>query len=308
MSREVRVHSPTDDLRLTTLVDLHTHSAFSDGLLSPTQLVEEAVSRGVRTLALTDHDTVAGIPEACAAGERLGVEIIPGVELSTSLTGGEGVHLLGYFIDTENPTLLQGLAAYAEARAERMTRMIERLRRVGAPVDADLVQTIAGQGTVGRPQLARALAAAGHASDVPDAFDRFIGWGKPAYVPRPRVDPRDAIALVRAAGGVAVLAHPFSPGGVESVLDSLVPAGLGGMEVDYGQYSPEEREILRETATRRGLIATGGSDFHGPDMRAGRELGAVSASSGAVEALRRSSLTPLTPSPIAMGEGERARG
>jgi predicted metal-dependent phosphoesterase TrpH len=268
--------------------------------------VEEAVSRGVRTLALTDHDTVAGIPEARAAGEQLGVEVIPGVELSTSLTGGEGVHLLGYFIDTEHPDLLQGLAAYAEARAARMTRMIERLSRVGAPVDADLVQSIAGHGTVGRPHLARALVAAGHASDIPDAFDRFIGWGKPAYVPRPRVDPRDAIALVRAAGGVAVLAHPFSPGGVESVLDSLVPAGLGGMEVDYGQYTPEEREVLREIADRRGLIATGGSDFHGPGFGAGRELGAVSAASGAVMALRRLALTPLPRSPIAMGEGEDA--
>jgi predicted metal-dependent phosphoesterase TrpH len=309
-SREERLSSSTPRLLdSSTLVDLHTHSTFSDGLLSPTALVEEAASRGVRTLALTDHDTVAGIPEARAAGERLGVEIIPGVELSTSLTGGEGVHLLGYLIDTDNPNLLQGLAAYAEARAERMTRMIERLSRVGAPVDADQVRAIAGHGTVGRPHLARALIAAGHASDVPDAFDRFLGWGKPAYVPRPRVDPRDAIALVRAAGGVAVLAHPFSPGGVESVLDSLVPAGLGGMEVDYGQYSAEEREVLREIATRRGLIATGGSDFHGPDMRAGRELGMVSASSGAVAALREVAACPhpLAPSPVEPGEGERAR-
>jgi predicted metal-dependent phosphoesterase TrpH len=121
---------------------------------------------------------------------------------------------------------------------------------------------------------------------VPDAFQRYIGQGKSAYVPRPRVDPRDAIALVRAAGGVAVLAHPFSPGGVESVLDRLIPCGLRGMEVDYGEYSPEDRETLRAIAQRRGLIATGGSDFHGLYGGAGRELGAAPVPVSAVRALR----------------------
>jgi predicted metal-dependent phosphoesterase TrpH len=168
-----------------------------------------------------------------------------------------------------------------------MERMIERLRRVGAPVDAERVRAIAGHGTVGRPHLARALIEAGHAVDLPDAFDRYIGGGKPAYVPRPRVDPADAIALVRGAGGVAVLAHPFSVGGVEPVLDRLVPAGLAGMEVDYGEYGVEDREILREIAARRGLIATGGSDYHGPDARAARELGSVPVTMAAVEALRQ---------------------
>jgi 3',5'-nucleoside bisphosphate phosphatase len=276
----------TDDSRLTTGVDLHTHSTWSDGLLSPTALVGEAASRGVRVLALTDHDTVAGIPEAREAGERLGVEIVPGVELSTSLgTGGE-IHLLGYFVDIDDAALLDRLAGYARARADRMERMIARLRRVGAPVDPDRVREIAGHGTVGRPHLGRALVEAGYAADLTDAFDRFIGGGRPAYVPRPRVDPADAIALVRAAGGVPVLAHPFSVGGVESVLDRLAPAGLAGMEVDYGAYSPDDRETLRRIATRRGLIATGGSDYHGPDLRAARELGSVPVPLAAVEALR----------------------
>jgi predicted metal-dependent phosphoesterase TrpH len=251
-------------------------------------LVEEAVSRGVRVLALTDHDTVAGIPEARTAGGRLGVEVIPGVELSTSLGHGGEIHLLGYFVDIDDPGLLEQLAGYAHARAERMERMIDRLLRVGAPVDRDRVREIAGHGTVGRPHLGRALVEAGHAVDLSDAFDRYIGGGKPAYVPRPRVDPADAIALVRAAGGVPVLAHPFSVGGVESVLDRLVPAGLAGMEVDYGEYSPEDRETLRQIAHRRGLIATGGSDYHGPDLRAARELGSAPVRMEAVTALRRS--------------------
>ncbi len=277
---------PTHDSRLPTRVDLHTHSSYSDGLLAPAELVEEAASRGVRILGLTDHDTVAGIPEARAAGERLGVEVIPGVELSTSLSGGEGVHLLGYFVDVEHPALLEGLAGYARARAERMERMIARLREVGAAIDEAWVREIAGQGTVGRPHLARALIEAGYVSTIPEAFDRYIGQGKPAYVPRPRVVPRDAIALVRAAGGVAVLAHPFSPGGVESVLDRLVPVGLAGMEVDYGEYSEADREVLRVIASRRGLIATGGSDFHGFARGAGRELGMAPVPIEAVQALR----------------------
>lgn len=276
----------TSDSRLSTHVDLHTHSTYSDGLLSPTELVEEAASRGVRVLALTDHDTVAGIPEARIAGKRLGVEIVPGVELSAALGNRGEVHLLGYFIDVDDPTLLETLAGYARARAERMERMVERLPRIGAPVDLERVREIAGHGTVGRPHLGRALVEAGYATDLSDAFARYIGGGKPAYVPRPRVDPRDAIALVRAAGGVPVLAHPFSVGGVESVLDSLVPAGLAGLEVDYGEYSPEDRETLRQIAVRRGLIATGGSDYHGPDLRAARELGSAPVPMAAVAALR----------------------
>jgi predicted metal-dependent phosphoesterase TrpH len=249
-------------------------------------LVEEAASRGIRVLGLTDHDTVAGISEARAAGKRLGVEIVAGVEMSTSLSGGEGVHLLGYFLDIENPTLLAGLAAYAQARAERMERMIARLLDVGAAIDRERIREIAGHGTVGRPHLARALIEAGYAASIPEAFDRYIGQGKPAHVPRPRVDPRDAIALVRAAGGVPVLAHPFSPGGVESVLDRLIPAGLVGMEVDYGEYTPEDRDVLRRIASRRGLIATGGSDFHGSGYGAGRELGMAPVPLAAVQALR----------------------
>lgn len=248
--------------------------------------MEEAAARGVRVLGLTDHDTIAGIPEARAAGERLGVEIIPGVELSTSLAGGEGVHLLGYFVDVEQPALLAGLAGYARARAERMERMIARLLAIGAAIDEARILEIAGHGTVGRPHLARALIEAGYVASIPEAFDRYIGQGKPAYVPRPRVDPRDAIDLVRAAGGVPVLAHPFSPGGVESVLDRLIPDGLLGMEVDYGEYTPEDRDILRAIAARRGLIATGGSDYHGFPRGAGRELGMAGVPLAAVIALR----------------------
>jgi len=243
--------------------------------------------RGVRFLGLTDHDTVAGIPEAQEAGAGLGVEVIPGVELSTSLTSGEDVHLLGYFIDITNPELLAGLAAFAAARQERATRILARLREIGIALDTEQVYAFAGHGTIGRPHIARALVAAGHAQDLPDAFSRLIGRNKPAYIPRPRVDPRDAIALVKAAGGVPVLAHPFSPGGVEGVLDRLMPVGLQGMEVDYGEYTPADRGTLRQIAARRGLIATGGSDFHGEGVgSADRVLGGPPVPLAAVENLR----------------------
>jgi predicted metal-dependent phosphoesterase TrpH len=268
-------------------VDLHTHSSYSDGLLSQAALVAEAAARGVRFLGLTDHDTVAGIPEAQQAGAELGVEVIPGVELSTTLSSGEDVHLLGYFIDVTNPDLLAGLAAFAAARQERATRILARLREIGIALDEEHVYALSGHGTIGRPHIARALVAAGHATDLPDAFSRLIGRNKPAYIPRPRVDPRDAIALVKGAGGVPVLAHPFSPGGVEGVLDRLVLVGLQGMEVDYGEYTEADRTTLRQIAARRGLIATGGSDFHGAGVgSASRVLGGPPVPLAAVENLR----------------------
>lgn len=268
-------------------VDLHTHSTYSDGLLSPASLVAEAAARGVRFLGLTDHDTVAGVGEAQQAGAEAGVEVIPGVELSTSLSGGEDVHLLGYFVDPANPELLAGLATFAAARQERAARILARLREIGIGLDEELVYAQAGHGTIGRPHIARALVAGGYATDLPDAFSRLIGRNKPAYIPRPRVDPRDAIALVKAAGGVPVLAHPFSPGGVEGVLDRLVPVGLQGMEVDYGEYTEADRATLRQIAARRGLIATGGSDFHGAGVGSpSRVLGGPPVPEAAVENLR----------------------
>ena len=192
---------------------------------------------------------------------------------------------MGYFVDIDDPALLEQLAG-TPAHAPSGWSAWSSVSAGSAHRSAWGAREIAGLGTVGRPHLGRALVEAGYATDLSDAFARFIGGGKPAFVPRPRVDPRDAIALVRAAGGVPVLAHPFSAGGVESVLDRLVPAGLAGMEVDYGEYDLEDREILRQIAARRGLIATGGSDYHGPDRRAARELGSAPVPLTAVTALR----------------------
>ncbi len=270
-------------------VDLHTHSVHSDGGQTPAELVAEAVARGVRVLGLTDHDTVGGLAEAREAAAGVGIEIVPGVELSTGGQDGEPeLHLLGYFFDPTDPALLAGLAAYAEGRLARLERIAERLAALGAPISAARVRELAGPGTVGRPHIARALVEAGHVADPRQAFDRFLASGRPGYAPRPKVEPEEGIALIRGAGGVAVLAHPLGGSEAElaATLGRLVAAGLGGLEVHYGEYDAAARRALAAVAERWGLIATGGSDYHGPGYRVGRELGGPPVPAAAVERLR----------------------
>ncbi len=276
---------PTSRAGVST-VDLHAHTDESDGQFSPAELVGYARGRGIRVLGVTDHDTVAGIPAAVAEAGRHGdIEVVPGVELSSSVDGHE-VHLLGYFVDPGDRPFLDRLAALAAARRRRVERMAARLAEIGAPITADRVFALAGPGTVGRPHVARALVEAGHAADVPDAFDRFIGTGRPGYVPREPVTPEDAVALVLAAGGVPVLAHPYGTGDPEAIVARLVPIGLLGLEAEYGAYRPEARAELRALADRYGLVTTGGSDFHGPMVRSERDLGAPEVPVATVDRLR----------------------
>lgn len=268
-------------------VDLHSHSVHSDGTLTPAALVREAVRRGLRVLGLTDHDTLDGLVEAEAEAARLGLELVPGVELSTGGQDGEAeIHLLGYFVDREDAALRAGLAGFARARLERMGRMVARLAEAGVAIDPERVRRIAGPGTVGRPHLARALIEGGYVADVGEAFDRYLAAGRPGFVPRPKVEPEAGIGLIRAAGGVPVLAHPFGGGDVAATVERLVPAGLLGMEVYYGEYDDRARAELRALAERWGLISTGGSDFHGPGFKAGRELGGAAVPMASVERLR----------------------
>jgi len=268
-------------------VDLHTHSVHSDGTLTPAALVDEAARRGLRVLGLTDHDTLDGLAEAEAEAERLGLDLVPGMELSTGGQDGKPeIHLLGYFVDREEAALRAGLAGFAQARLERMERMVGRLAEAGVAIDPERVRRIAGPGTVGRPHLARALIEGGYVADVGEAFDRFLAAGRPGFVPRPKVEPEAGIGLIRAAGGVPVLAHPFGAGDVAATVERLVPAGLLGMEVWYGEYDDRARDELRAIADRWGLIPTGGSDFHGPGFKAGRELGGAAVPLASVERLR----------------------
>ena len=247
------------------LVDLHTHSTASDGVLAPAQLVALAGERGLLVLGLTDHDTTDGLAEAGAAAEARGLRLIPGVELSTQVEAGE-VHILGYFIDPADRSLAEALAQFRDAREGRARRMVERLTTAGTPVRYARVAEIAGEGSIGRPHVARALVEAGHAVSINDAFERYLVRGRPCYVERYRLHPTEAVRLVRAAGGVAVLAHPHSVVDLDALLPELLAAGLGGIECYYGDYDDLQQRELVALAARHSLVPTGGTDFHGPGL------------------------------------------
>lgn len=253
-------------------VDLHAHTTASDGTVSPSELVVLAAERGVRVLAVTDHDTVDGVAAAREAGTASGVTVIPGVELSTTERGVE-VHVLGYGLNQDDLSLRARLGELARSRVRRISAMIERLHAAGYPVDQEQIMSQADVGSIGRPHVARALIDIGAASSIDDAFQRFLKPGGPGWVPREPFTPEQAVGLLVRHGGLPVLAHPWSTGNIRSILERLIPRGLRGMEVSYGEYDDERRSALRAIANEHGLIATGGSDYHGPNFRAGRELG-----------------------------------
>ena len=222
---------------------------------------------GVGVLAVTDHDTLAGVPEALRAGEAAGVRVIPGVELSVHAPSGS-MHLLGYFADPAPEPLAGRLAELRAARAVRARRIVERLVALGAPIDyADVAARAAG--AIGRPHLADALVAAGHARDRQDAFERYLADGAPAYVAHESLEPREAIRLVADSGGAPVLAHPASlrMGARELAhfVRRLTGWGLRGIEVHRPEHTPERRATLAELAHRNRIVASGGSDFHRPE-------------------------------------------
>jgi predicted metal-dependent phosphoesterase TrpH len=265
-------------------VDLHAHTTASDGTLSPRELIDLAAARGLRWLGVTDHDTVDALAEARRHGAEAGVTVVPGVELSTTERGAE-VHVLGYGVDPDNGPLRDALAALAAARVRRIEQMIDRLRDAGYAIDGDAILAQAEIGSIGRPHVARALIAIGAVGSVDEAFRRFLTPGAPGWVPRERFTPEEAVTLLVEHGAVPVLAHPFSTGNIPAILDRLAPIGLLGMEVWYGEYDVTQREELCEIALRRGLVGTGGSDYHGPDFREGRELGSVPVPEEVVERL-----------------------
>jgi predicted metal-dependent phosphoesterase TrpH len=267
------------------LVDLHTHSNVSDGLLTPTELIREADRRGLRVLALTDHETVAGLAEAEVAAADVGIEFIPGVELNTDVDRHE-VHILGYHVDRNDAALVAALAHLEDQRVERIERMVRHLDEIGKPVDLDRVRELAGPGTIGRPHVARAMIERGYVGSVSEAFERYLASGRPGFVPRRPNDPEAAVRLIRRNGAVPVLAHPLTTGDVETILQRLTQAGLLGLEAYYGEYDEAVQLELRATADRWGLIATGGSDYHGEGFRHGRDLGGPAVPMEAVERLR----------------------
>lgn len=241
-------------------VDLHAHTTFSDGVLTPEALVARAIEKRLAALAVTDHDTVEAVPRArSAAGATL--ELIPGIEMSTAFEGAD-LHILGYYVNPEHGALRERLLRFQQERRERALSIVERLRELGAPVDLEAVLELAGPGVVGRPHVAEAMVRAGLVADFDDAFDRYLGSQAPAYVPRPAFSPGEAIALIHAADGVSVLAHPGSQM-PDSVIERLRTSGLRGLEVWHPQHGNATVRRYRALAERLGLLETGGSDFHG---------------------------------------------
>ncbi|MEY4070655.1 MAG: hypothetical protein RL721_1269 [Candidatus Eisenbacteria bacterium] len=246
-------------------LELHAHTHFSDGHLSPAELVEYALERSVTALAITDHDSVEGVaPAQAAAAGRL--EIVPGIEISSSYEGMD-LHILGYFVDPTSQALLTRLASFRDERRQRAVDIVARLAELGVNVDAEGIIASAGPGVVGRPHVAQALLRGGHVPSIEVAFQRYLGPRGEAYVPRPDFPSAEAVRAIRDAGGVAVLAHPGSL--ARRVVESLADAGLGGVEVWHPQHGITAQRRWYETAQALGLVPSGGSDFHGPHRGAG---------------------------------------
>lgn len=241
-------------------VDLHMHSTASDGSRSPSDVVRAAKAAGLLAIALTDHDSVSGLDEACATGLELGVRIVNGVELS-AVEGDAETHVLGLHLqDTHTlDTELRGLRSMRERRGQQI---VEKLIALGVHITFDDVLAQASGGAVGRPHVARALIADGWATDSRDAFDRYLGAGKPAYVAKEQLGMAQAIAMIHAVGGLAVLAHP-GPAGTLERLTALRALGLDGVEVKHPGHSPSDTARLRTLTEQLGMVASGGSDWHG---------------------------------------------
>ena len=244
-------------------VDLHIHSTASDGRLTPAEVIREAAGRGLVYIALADHDSVDGIAAARAAAQSLpNLTVIPGIEISTDIPQGE-VHILGYFIDYNDPQLLAQLEEFKNSRLRRAEQMVAKLADLGVRIDWQRVLEIAGTSTIGRPHIAQAMMEKDYIPSFKDAFDEYLGHGKPAYVEREKMLPAEAVAIIVKARGLPVLAHPLTTEDPEGLILELKPAGLVGMEAYYKDYTAEEVEGLVALAQKHGLIATGGSDFHG---------------------------------------------
>jgi hypothetical protein len=241
-------------------VDLHTHSYFSDGTLSPEALVALAIGRGLAALSITDHDSIDAVSPAREAAHNA-IEFIPGIELSTAQDGLE-LHILGYFLDPLHESLGERLALFRGERLERALAIMERLNALGAPVNPTAVIERAGPGVIGRPHIAVALMESGSVESIDEAFRRFLGRDGLAFIPRPAFHPEEAIALIHGAGGVSVLAHPGAQLSDE-VIEHLADAGLRGIEVWHPQHTPTTVRRYRALTLKLGLLETGGSDFHG---------------------------------------------
>ena len=254
-------------------VDLHSHTTASDGTLAPRELVRLAARHGVRVLAVTDHDSTGGLAEAMDEAKSLPpLEIVPGLEINCDLPGAE-VHVLGYCRDWEAAWFQAFLGTQREERRQRVYRIAARLAELGMPIDPGEVFALVKEGSAGRPHVAQAMVDRGYVKSVREAFDRYLSMNGPANVPRKRFTPIEAVRIIRRARGVPVLAHP-GLANRDELIPELVEAGLLGIEAFYPEHSSGQITAYREMCSRLGLIATGGSDFHGPRVGGARHPGA----------------------------------
>ena len=252
-------------------VDLHSHTTASDGTLPPRELVKLAAKQGVKVLAVTDHDSVSGLAEAMDEAARHGIEIVPGLEINCDVDGAE-IHVLGYCVDWRADWFEAFLVEQRAERTGRVHRIVERLTELGLPLTAEEVLAICKEGSPGRPHVAQAMVARGYVRSVREAFDRYLRAGGPANVPRRRLAPVEAVQVIRRARGVPVFAHP-GLANRDEMIPELVQAGLGGIETYYPEHSAGQIDAYRAICRTHDLVATGGSDYHGPHTGRASTLG-----------------------------------
>ncbi len=272
--------------------DLHVHTTFSDGMFTPEKVVETALAKGLKAIAITDHDCIDGIAPALKAARGKDLDVIPGVELSAA-AGDSEIHILGYFLDYKCPVLVKKLSRMRENRTKRIMEMIKRLGDKGISIDTDKVFEAVTEGTIGRMHLARAMVDQKFAATTKEVFEKYLGNGKPCNVRHERLDYTDAISMIRKAGGVPVLAHPGNMG-KDEFIQEYVKAGIMGIEVFHTEHRPSVVKKYGELASEKGLIMTGGSDCHGVSKRGGKRkgkllLGNVRVGEDVVKALKAAS-------------------
>jgi hypothetical protein len=273
-------------------IDLHTHTTFSDGSCSPTELVDLAIQQGLDILAITDHDTTEGLTEAIGAIKNLSLELIPGIELSAQFQNRE-MHILGYFINPTDPLLQARLEAHQSSRVKRIHHILDRLQSLGMDISLEEVKLVAGTGTIGRPHIAQVLIAKGYIKTMKDAFEQLLGSRGKAYVRRLVPEAHEIFGWITDAGGIPILAHPYWEGYNKedsvTACQTLIEQGLQGLEVFYGTFSARHISFNLGLARQFNLLMTGGSDFHGtlkPDIALGKGRGSLHVPSKVVEQLR----------------------
>ncbi|ACL69933.1 PHP domain-containing protein [Halothermothrix orenii] len=266
-------------------VDLHIHTNASDGSLSPGEVVKKAIDLGYKAIAITDHDTVAGIIPALQVARKSSLEVIPGIEINTDIEDRE-LHILGYFIDYTKPDLLKELSSLKKMREKRARKMVQKLRNMGINIEWEEVINIAGQGTIGRSHICQAIINKGYADSWKEVFEKYIGKNSPAYVPRKKLTPLKAIKLIKECSGIPVIAHPGLVGD-DDLVKWIIKHGIEGLEVFYYEHSEEECQKYLNMAKENNLVVTGGSDDHGPGNKDGLRLGKIRLDYTVVEELRK---------------------